>query len=346
MRSSDETLLRYAGNALEAARRGVKLTSQLLAFTRSQSLEISSLDINSLIRGMDDLLRRSLGSDVTLVMDLEANLPPALGNAAQLELAILNLAVNGRDAMIDKGQLTISTRTEAADLFSKGQQSRVIVTVRDNGSGIEPEILEHVFEPFFTTKKPGKGTGLGLAQVRSIARQCGGGVTIDSTVGMGTSVNILLPVSAGYQAEKESDPMLALPVKGSSEIILVIDDDADVRRYLVESLTSLAYIVFDAPDGQSGLKMLDEMCPDLLIVDYVMPGLSGLQVIQKITETCPEMPVILTSGYSEAETLSDGAGSIRFLPKPFTATELSHAVRNALNAHNSARKDTPISHVA
>ena len=223
MRATDSRIVRQAENAFKAAERGSKLTAQLLAFSRTQKLATTPVDLNALITGMSELVKQTLGAEIRVKTDLASGLPHALADANQLELAILNLSINARDAMPDGGALTISTRQDPVE------KERVIISVADTGTGMTPEVAARAFDPFFTTKPPGKGTGLGLSQVYGIVRQIGGDVLIDTAPGKGARINIVLRV-AGRLAEDKSPATTGL-LRGS-ETVVVVDDDADVRQIM------------------------------------------------------------------------------------------------------------------
>jgi len=303
-RASDERIVRWASNAMLAAERGAKLTGQLLAFSRMQHLTLTPVDLNALVDGMRTLIERSLGPGIELVIELDPTVGAAVADANQLELAILNLAINARDAMPGGGRLTVTTSPaqhgwngEAAPMIGEF----VSVSVADTGTGMSPNVLERAFEPFFTTKGIGKGTGLGLSQVYGIAKQSGGAVTIDSAPGRGTTVRILLP-QAGHAAVKEPSGDVgragAAASKGAQRAtVLVVDDDADVRRSLADSLDALGYQVVEAEHGQAGLEALArDPAPDVMILDFAMPGLTGVEILKRVRLKDLNTPVIIISG--------------------------------------------------
>ncbi|HEU4620852.1 MAG TPA: ATP-binding protein [Burkholderiaceae bacterium] len=326
---------RWAENALAAARRGARLTMQLLNFSRSQELELEPLIVGDLISDMRDLLARTLGPTVTVRLDLDPTPLPILGDATQLELALLNLAINARDAMPNGGELLIRTALRAIhnDPELPGDEYMEI-TVTDNGTGMSPEVLAHAFDPFFTTKSVGKGTGLGLSQVYSFARQAGGLVRIASTQGEGTTVTLFLRRAddeariTPRENASASDDMR--PVRSAK--VLVVDDDPGVRRFLGDSLKSLGYRVVEAGDGIRGLEALDRELPDLLLVDFAMPGMNGAEVARTALDRCPDLPIVFSTGYADTPML-DEAMPMRLpvLRKPFGVDELAIAVRSALS---------------
>src|SRR5262249_24416035 len=286
-RAADPRTVRLADNAFKAAERGSKLTAQLLAFSRTQKLATSPVEINALIAGMRELLTQSLGTNVKVETRLAPGLPAAMADANQLELAILNLSLNARDAMPDGGTLTIETALDA------NRENNVAILVSDTGTGMPPEVLARAFDPFFTTKPPGKGTGLGLSQVYGIVRQVGGDVTIESVPGQGTTIRLSLPrTSAGAQSvagdvHEERDR--------HSEKLLVVDDDPDVREIVTGVLSEIGYDVHQAADGDAALNILVTLNPDLLIVDFAMPGMNGAEIAQAARVRNPALRILFIS---------------------------------------------------
>ncbi len=330
-RAVDPKLTRLAENAFMAAERGSKLTAQLLAFSRTQKLATQPVDVNALIRGMSDLLNQSLGPAITLTLQLAENLPHALADPNQLELAILNLAINARDAMTNDGVITIVTSQVQITLHEDDALpgSYVNVAVIDNGSGMSPDVLARAFDPFFTTKPAGKGTGLGLSQVYGIARQAGGSVRIDSEVGQGTRVSIRLCESS--DAEKITAVEVAPQAGVVSETILVVDDDADVRTLVGDYLSELGYRTYLAGSGEAAMKILEDITPDLLLADFAMPGHNGAEVARAIRQKLPKLPILFFSGYADTSALEAAVGKAPLLRKPFRPNELATAIRTLLN---------------
>jgi signal transduction histidine kinase len=331
-RTTEERTARLAEYARQAADRAAKLTHQLLAFSRSQRLNLAPTDLNALVLGMGDMLSRTIGSQVAIEMDLDAGEPWAMADANQLELAILNLAINARDAMEQGGRLCISTRPrEAADAtMAAGRYG--VVSVIDNGSGIPAGLIDKVFDPFFTTKPVGKGTGLGLSQVYGIAQQSGGTVKIESTEGAGSRIEIWLPLA---EPADEAAAIAAVPERApgtAREKVLVIDDDDGVRRFIVECLESSGYVVTASSNGADGLAQLRAAAPDLLIVDYAMPGMTGVEVVNAARMRDPGLRIILATGYADMEAVDQVIDAERVLRKPFKIDELNAAVHAALAA--------------
>ena len=326
-RVSDPKAERLVGNALKAVNRGAKLTSQLLAFSRLQALSLKPIAVNRVIEGLDELLRRSVGPTVDIKLELSPAVNAAMGDANQLELAILNLAINARDAIEDGGSIVIGTAMapdEAGQGLDPGPY--VVISVRDTGSGMPEEVRQRAFEPFFTTKGLGKGTGLGLSQVYGIARQSGGTVTIDSEVGSGTTISIFLPAAneAGMTADDDASPQF-WPV-GNGQAVLVVDDDPDVRGYVVECLATLGYRPAAAADGAEALAYLDTSETDAMIVDYAMPGMTGAELAAIATARRPGLPIIFATGYADTMALQEALKNAPVLRKPFRMGQLATVV--------------------
>ncbi len=285
--------------------------------------------VNEVIERMQTLLRHTIGRSVAIETRLDPQAGYGLCDANQLENAILNLAINARDAMPDGGTLTIATdRTATPD----GDAPFLRITVHDTGQGMPPEILARATEPFFSTKPLGKGTGLGLAQVYGIVQQSGGTLRIDSLPGNGTTVEILLPVS-----EPGSGKMIAMAdgaaaaSAGPKARVLVVDDDADVRGFLAESLQDLGHEVRAAELGEQAIAELSEWRPDLALIDYAMPGMNGADTARAARALLPDLPIVFVTGYAESERLEAALGSaVPLLRKPFTLDELDAAVARNL----------------
>jgi signal transduction histidine kinase len=322
-RVTDPRLIRFVEQALKAAQRGSKLTAQLLAFSRTQKLATVPVDVNALIEGMRELLTQTLGSNVAVRTELAADLPAALADANQLELAILNLSINARDAMPEGGSLTIGTAIGGAI-----GERRIEVTVADTGTGMPAEVAARAFDPFFTTKPAGKGTGLGLSQVYGIVRQLGGDVLIESTVGAGTSVRLSLPVSPAGVESASVPP--STPAPGRAEKLLVVDDDADVRSIVTGVLSELGYVVDEAADTEVAMQKLASFEARLLIVDYAMPAANGAELAKAARHIRSDLRILFISGYADSAALEKAVGNARLLRKPFRPAELAAAVRAAL----------------
>ena len=333
-RAEDPKLARYARNALEAAERGARLTAQLLAFSRVQRLEVRPTQIAPLIENMRPLLANVLGPGIEKRISLDEACWPVLADPTQLELVVLNLAINARDAMPGGGQLQITT--SAVSVTDDPEMERgdyVELSIADNGHGIPPEVASRAFEPFFTTKEVGKGTGLGLSMVYGVARQSGGTARIESRPGEGTVVRLYF-----RKAEEAAAPPAA-PVAGDdgaglttrrTERVLVVDDDPDVRGFVVASLEDLGYDVAEVADGASAMAEFARERPDLVVLDYLMPGMSGAEVALAMRVEQPDQPILFVSGYSQTDAIRAAAPEAVLLPKPFRADALGKAVREVL----------------
>jgi PAS domain S-box-containing protein len=339
---TEPRVLRPLENAQKGAERAASLIQRLLAFSRRQPLQPRPLDLNKLVVGMSDLLRRSLGETIALEVVTAPGLWRVEADPNQLEAAILNLAVNARDAMPEGGTLTIEaanaivdeTYAEQEQDASPGQYAFICVT--DTGCGIPAETLGRVFEPFFTTKEVGRGTGLGLSMVYGFIRQSGGHVQIQSEPGRGTTVKLFLPRLHDARAVEEDEPPRAPPQASlHAETVLVAEDDDDVRAYTVECLRGLGYRVLEAHDGASALRLLErqESPVQLLFTDVVMPGISGRELADRARALQPQLRILYTSGYTR-DAIAQGGRldlGIAILPKPFTYSALATRVRDVLD---------------
>jgi PAS domain S-box-containing protein len=322
----------------QAADRGAELTGRLLAFARRQPLRPSETDVNALIIETAKLLRASLGEHVEIESMLEDEVWPALVDRSQLTTALLNLAVNGRDAMVNGGKLTIETANTHLDGSSAEGQSElapghyVMIAVSDNGSGIPASIRDKVFEPFFTTKGPGKGTGLGLSMVYGFVKQSGGHIKIYSEEGYGTTVKIYLPRAIAPATETVEATTAELV--GGRETILVVEDDAFVRRYVTAQLQNLGYRTLEAANAAAALAIVDSGASfDLLFTDVIMPGaMNGRQLADAVMRHRPALKVLFTSGYTENALMEHGRlpDAVLLLAKPYRKSELARMLRRAL----------------
>ena len=332
-RVEDERLLRYANNALAAADRGARLTGQLLAFSRVQRLEVKPTFVAPLIEEMRPLLRNVLGPGIEKKFDLDPHLMPVMADPTQLELAVLNLAINARDAMPDGGTLTFSSRRRRISNDPDLEPGHYIeLSIADTGSGMTPDVAARAFEPFFTTKEIGKGTGLGLSMVYGMARQSGGTARLESEAGVGTTVRLFFR-RAGKQADMSANAGdTGDTAKRGRRVarVLVIDDDDDVRQFIAASLQEYGHDVISAGNGQDGIAKFFEASPDLVILDFLMPGMSGADVAAHILATKPDQPILFVSGYSETDAIRKVAPHADILAKPFRAAALDEAVREAL----------------
>lgn len=322
-----------------AAVRGAEITSQLLTFARRQPLRPDDVDINALVTDTCKLLKPMLGEHVEIVPVLASNAWPALADPSQLSAAIVNLAVNARDAMPGGGKLTLETANVVIDqaVSSNGEIPAgefVTIAVTDTGVGIPADIIDRVFEPFFTTKEMGRGTGLGLAMVYGFAKQTGGTVRIESEAGRGTAVMLYLPRSKG-QAPAKQEPAPAVAALGGHETILVVEDDPLVRGYVIAQLGGLGYKTLIAAEAESALALVDQGAAfDLLFTDVVMPGgMNGRQLAEAVLKRRPGVKVLYTSGYTD-EFVHDGRldSGVALLRKPYRKSDLSQMIREVLAA--------------
>ena len=333
--AKEEKVKPVVERAKTAARRGARLTNQLLSFARSQSLLPKVTRVNGLLMGMKDLLEISVGSAVTVELDLCEEDATVVLDPGQLEMAILNLAVNSRDAMPEGGRLRITTGTRYIDTEERDLPAGdyVLISVADTGVGIPGNVLPKVFDPFFTTKPVGRGTGLGLSQVYGFARQSGGLARIRSEEGRGTTVEMLFPQADDDAQEPGAARQApAVPALAGASHILVVEDDPDVRRVIVECLSLIGYKVTEAANGAEALTHLSATKPDLLVVDYAMPDMTGAEVISHARRLVGELPVILATGYADMAAVERLAGRPRILRKPFDIAQLSDAVNEVLEA--------------
>jgi PAS domain S-box-containing protein len=339
-------LQRIAGVATTTANRAASLIQRLLAFARRQPLDPKPLDANRLVAGMEDLLRRTLGPTLELEMVLSGGLWPTLCDANQLESAILNLAINSRDAMPAKGRLTIETGNAFLDDAygrSQGDDVRpgqyVSISVTDTGTGMDPEVISHAFEPFFTTKPLGKGTGLGLSMLYGFVKQSGGHVRIYSELEQGTTFRLYLPRFHGSGEMAPGDDVTqaanAVARAEAGEIVLVVDDEAAVRMVITETLGELGYVALEAIDGPSGLRLLQsDVRIDLLITDVGLPGLNGRQLADAARSVRPDLPVLFITGFAGNAAIGNGVleYGMQMLSKPFAMHALAEKVRGMIGA--------------
>jgi signal transduction histidine kinase len=354
--SEHPTHARRLAVILQAAGRGANLVRQLLAFSRKQTLEPVLVDLNQVVREMRDLLRATLGRRVRVETILDPQLAPALIDLAQVEHVILNLAINARDAMPDGGTLTIETANIA---IGPGERiaglppgAYVAVAVSDTGTGMPEEVQRNAFEPFFTTKPPGQGSGLGLSQVYGLASQSGGGVSIDSTLGKGTTVRVIFPraeaksatdggvVAGADKSETASPPQPPVQSNAWNRTILVVDDEAECRETIAAMLAANGFSAVVANDGSEALQQIERGVEfDLLLVDYSMPGMNGIELANAVRARRASVPVVILTGGDGAAI----AGERWVLMKPFlsrTLTETLCAALGLTQASDGARDDT------
>ncbi|MBE7201792.1 MAG: response regulator, partial [Parafilimonas terrae] len=318
---------RLIENARGAAERGASLTKRLLSFSRAHDLQARATDVNALIGGMSDLFSRSLGGLVSVRTELASGLPAAQVDPDQLELAVLNLCINARDAMPEGGAITISTRRLAIQGDPEiGDGEYCSICVADEGVGIPEEILRRVCEPFFTTKAVGQGTGLGLAMVFGLAQQSKGRLSIESEVGRGTRVELALPFSAATPVA-DAEGEAAVPVAPRAARILVVDDDPEVRHVTASFLAGFGYDETEAVDGPAALDLLDRERFDLVVADLAMPGMSGVELASAVRARAPDLPVLILTGHADAMRIP---ADLPVLAKPFRSAELAVRVSELL----------------
>jgi PAS domain S-box-containing protein len=332
----NEKARRRALFAMEGAQRCADLTNRLLAFSRRQPLQTSTVDLQDLVPGMLELLQRTLGERIDIQLKTEEGLWPVQVDPTQFEAALVNLAVNARDAMPDGGSLTVEMANRTVDEAGTAGDLKgdiVVISVIDTGTGIPPDMLAKVFEPFFTTKESGKGTGLGLSMVYGFVRQSGGHVEIDSAPERGTTIRICLPRAQKTDQAGATNRHAAVlaPTRGQGERILVVEDDPKVRQVTVSTLRSLGFEVREAENGDEAVASLSENNGvDLVLSDVKMPGsLNGTELAKQVQQAWPAIKILLTSGYVDAE---EDVGQFNIIFKPYRVTELAERVHSLLHA--------------
>jgi two-component system cell cycle sensor histidine kinase/response regulator CckA len=315
-----------AHQVIRAGQRGTDLTHQLLAFARREVVRPQVLDLNTVIGEVEEMLRRSIGEHITLIVRPGGHLPPVSCDPGQIEQLLVNLALNARNAMLSGGNLVIDT--EAHD-------DKVRMRVSDSGRGMTADVVEHAFEPFFTTKASGEGTGLGLATVYGIVTQAGGEVSIASSPGLGTTVTVLLPAATDDSAESAPAAPDSAPSLGRGETLLVVEDEAALRDVAGRILSGAGYRVLSAECGPEALELAarHEGAIDLLVSDVIMPGMLGKDLAERLSTVRPETRVLYMSGYAQPVLHTHGTldPGVALLEKPFTANDLLTAVRRRLD---------------
>ena len=318
--ADDPRATRIAAGAMQSAERARTLVARLLAFGRRQRLQAKSIDLAGLVAGMHDLIQRSLGPTIKVEVDLPEDLPAVFVDPQQLEMSLLNLAVNSRDAMNGEGVLTVAARVAQGAEVGLAGQAVVGLSVTDTGHGMDEATLERAVEPFFTTKAVGEGTGLGLSMVHGLAAQSGGAFKIESRVGEGTTATLWLPVA--------QEPAAALRVTETAEVprgsgtVLLVDDEELVRTSVAASLREIGFEVVEAASGTEALKLLqDNIRPRVLITDHMMPGMSGATLARRAKATLPSLPVLLVTGY--AKLTDEESAGLDVLAKPFRMGDLA-----------------------
>ena len=335
------SVLRALANATRGAQRASSLTSRLLAFSRRQPLNPKTLDLNKYLPGVSDFLQRALGETISIEVTGAPSLWPIEVDLPQLETCLINLAINARDAMPNGGKLTIDVLNQSLD----AQYSRtnpevppgqyVLIAVSDTGEGMTADVITRAFEPFFTTKEVGRGTGLGLSQVYGFVKQSGGNVKIYSEAGLGTTVKMYFPRFGGNDDQLAEQSYESLAGDATGETILVVEDDADLRAYVVEALRTLNYRVIHAEDGDAALGFLEQesIRIELMLTDVVMPRMNGRELSQRALELRPKLKVLFMSGYSRNAVIHQGRVDldIELIQKPISLQELTFRIRDALD---------------
>ena len=337
--SENPQLGRFIDAAIASANRGASLTHRLLAFARRQSLDMRAVEVNGLVRAIEELLVRTLGEQIRLDIHLANDLWPTRSDGHQLENALINLAINARDAMPDGGTLRIETRNTQLD--EAGAQhyqvpagDYLLLSVSDTGCGMSEAIIRHVFEPFFTTKPIGQGTGLGLPMVYGFVKQTGGYLHLESQVGRGTTLNLYLPRLIAAPADLPHSAPRDAP-RGTGERILVVEDDKVVRMLIVEVLEELGYQLLQASDAQSALGLLEQHAPlDLLLTDVGLPGMNGRQLADAARQRQPGLKVLFATGYAEGAEMRDGylGEGMEMIAKPFSFEGLAGMLKAMLGS--------------
>lgn len=344
----DERQRRLLSNAARAAERGTKLTRQLLAFARKTRLEPQRVNLNDLIHEFGDLIDNTIGAQIRLVTALERRLPAVLIDPTHLEMAMLNILINARDAMPGGGTVTIATElwklNGNAAAYGLPEGDYVALSVRDEGEGMSADIRQRAIEPFFTTKGRERGTGLGLAMVHGFVQQSLGRLEIESEPGQGTTMRMLFPVAPAREADTPPPPQAAPSrplAHREGQTILLVEDSDDVRALASEQLSALGYRVIVAASGEEALAKLPGLKIDLLFTDIVMPGgMSGLELVEKFSEFNPTTPVLMTTGYNEDLVADIPRGTrLDVIGKPYRREELADRVYVALNRQTSTRRD-------
>jgi two-component system, cell cycle sensor histidine kinase and response regulator CckA len=333
-----ETLVTDLGEIREAAERATRLTRQLLAFSRRQILEPRVVDLNETVGEMQQILRRLIGEDVTMVFEPGPDALPVRADPTGIEQILVNLVVNSRDAMPTGGEIAIKIGTVAPEevpgegMGVDPSSSWICLEVRDTGTGMDEETLARCMEPFFTRKPAGKGTGLGLSTVYGIVRQTGGHISFSSEAGKGTTARVFLPLSL-EAAESAPEEGPRPDAEGGAETVLLVEDEPAVQRLAARILSMAGYRVLAASGGDEALAIARETPPDLLLTDVVMPGMSGPELAKRLAEEHSGVRVLFTSGYTADAMERHGVPSegAHFLPKPYTVDELTSRVREVLD---------------
>jgi PAS domain S-box-containing protein len=327
-RNQSEGTRDTARAALDAAERGAEVTRQLLAFARGQKLHPEPVDANRSVEALAGMLSAALGGMIRIDLALAPDLPPVLADSKQLDLVLLNLAINARDAMPDGGRITIETSYEPVEPPTRPEHPAegeyISIRLSDTGSGIAPELLDRVFEPFFSTKEPGRGSGLGLSQALGFVKQSGGGMRIDSGRRGGTTIAVYLPRAAADAAAGQADAPAPAPVAAARQLsVLLVDDDEIVRETTVAMLDTLGHRAIAAESGRAALELLVARSDiDAAIIDYAMPEMNGLDLAAHIRRRWPGLPILFITGFADPGRLAAESAAGRVLQKPFRPAAL------------------------
>ncbi|HTK34146.1 MAG TPA: response regulator [Caulobacteraceae bacterium] len=341
---TEPSLTRRLAMMAEAAERGAKLTAQMLAFSRRQKLDTRVVDLNETVERMRDLLQSTMGGSVHIEIRLQPDLWPALIDPTQIELVILNLAINARDAMEVGGTVTVETANVVLGVPERAEEpppgDYVMVSVTDNGPGMSEEVLAKAFEPFFTTKPVGKGSGLGLSQVYGLAKQSGGGVRIDTRPGEGAAIKVYLPKASHVPVRPAADPPAESSRQQAEAVVLLVDDDGAVREVTSHILRDLGYSVLQASSGGAALELFDANPHiDLALLDFAMPGMNGAEVARELRARRPDLPIVFATGFADALALPE-AGDGQVVRKPYVEEELAAKLWAGL-ARRGAQAERP-----
>jgi DNA-binding response OmpR family regulator len=339
-KTADADIGAMLDKALSAGERGKRLTLRLLAFSRSDALVTGAVDVRELVLGMREWLAQTVGSGIMLEIEAAEGPLVAVTEANQLELALLNLMINARDAMPGGGRILVSVaarRLERAD-DDLVAADYVVVSVHDTGVGMAPEVMAKAFDPFFTTKPVGRGTGLGLAQVANVARLSAGVARIESRLHEGTIVTLWLAAGDPAAVRQRDARIAPANLAGSGERVLVVDDEADIRGTITALLRFNGYEVDNAANGQDALHEVERELPDLVLLDQMLPDMSGIDVARRLRAEHPVLPIVFVSGHAEPDALRDAVPGVRLLRKPFQSEELYAEVRRNLDLRRAAPK--------
>ena len=337
--SGDAKAREFLDDALWSARRGGDLTHRLLAFARKQPLKPAVIDLNAIVRDMTELLRRTLGAGIRIEEALAGELWPAFADRGELERALVNLAVNSRDAMHSAGTLMLQTRNAVLDAEYAAQYEEVtpgeyvLLVVTDTGAGMAPEIMQRVFEPFFTTKEVGQGSGLGLSMVYGFAKQSGGHISLYSQAGQGTSVKLYLPRAASLAAEGEQQAPAVVPQDFGNKLVLIVEDEARLRKVAVQMLGRLGLRSLQAETAKEALSLLAGTHADVLFTDIELPGgMNGIELAKAAQTAHPHIKVLFTTGYAREAALQNlrPQDKVPWLFKPYSHVELARALKALL----------------